>query len=434
MPARDWLIPQWQLLRPYARYLYYMLFPERRPDYFRRPWTYPDSRLGEWAGCLPEGVKPVCYFLPMTDWHTRIQRSQQLAMAIAARGGQAVYVNPHLGLEYLRPFSFDPPTRIARLVPGVFELHIHLPREHELQQRALTPAENSRLAHQLGRVIDAGQTREAALVVSSPAWLEMASAVRRKYGFPIVYDCHDWLPGFGDIAPALLAQESALFRLADLVVFSAQVLQDRVLERQAIGHKSVLIRNAVEPFDAPAQIPSMPGGRAPTIGYVGSLDHWFDVDAVAAVAREHPQWRIVLAGRVEDRRVLRLQECANVVIAGEIPYSAVAAQLLEWDAAMIPFLINDLTLATNPIKLYEYFSAGLPVISTRLPEVEAYRDLVYLADTPDQFSALASTAIRENDAALRERRIATARQETWTARAKRLAECIEELQQRNRGN
>ena len=162
---------------------------------------------------------------------------------------------------------------------------------------------------------------------ASPAWLEMASAVRRKYGFPIVYDCHDWLPGFGDIAPALLAQESALFRLADLVVFSAQVLQDRVLDRQAIGHKSVLIRNAVEPFDAPAQIPSMPAGRAPTIGYVGSLDHWFDVDAVAAVAREHPQWRIVLAGRVEDRRVLRLQECANVVIAGEIPYSAVAAQL-----------------------------------------------------------------------------------------------------------
>lgn len=93
------------------------------------------------------------------------------------------------------------------------------------------------------------------------------------------------------------------------------------------------------------------------------------------------------------------------------------------------FLVNDLTLATNPIKLYEYFSVGLPVVSTRLPEVELFGDLVYLADSPGGFSEMSSNAMREQDESLRERRIRTARQESWHARAELLLERIRLLGQ-----
>jgi hypothetical protein len=98
--------------------------------------------------------------------------------------------------------------------------------------------------------------------------------------------------------------------------------------------------------------------------------------------------------------------------------------LAQCDAAMIPFLRTDLTMATNPIKLYEYFSQGLPVVSTRLPEVELYGDLVYLADGPREFSAQVARAVGENDAARRERRMAIAQQESWTARAQQLLACV----------
>ena len=57
------------------------------------PWTYPGGRLGVDPLDItsPDGL--VCFFLPMTDWHSRIQRSQQLAKALAASGTRA-YVNP----------------------------------------------------------------------------------------------------------------------------------------------------------------------------------------------------------------------------------------------------------------------------------------------------------------------------------------------------
>jgi glycosyltransferase involved in cell wall biosynthesis len=417
MPSPDWLALQWQLIRPYGRQIYYTLFPSRRPDYFRAPWTYPQNRF-------PASGSPVCFFLPMTDWHARIQRSQQLAKAIAAAGSQAVYLNPHLGLEYPRPYLLDPQTRVAELAPGLFEMHIHLPREHELNHRSLTGAESSRIAREMARLVETPGIREGALIVSFPAWLQAAEQIRRRFGFPVVYDCHDWLPGFGRTAPALLDAERALLAAADAVVFSSQFLRDRVLAAHPVAGKSVLIRNAAD------ALPSLAVSRAdniPTIGYVGALDHWFDIDAVSAVAAAHPDWRVVLAGRVEDRRVLRLQSYSNVMFLGEVPREKLPALFAGWDAAMIPFLVNDLTLAANPIKLYEYFAAGLPVVSARLPEVEMYGELVYLAGTPQDFAAMCAAAIREQRTELRARRIEAARYETWSARASALLECIRSL-------
>jgi glycosyltransferase involved in cell wall biosynthesis len=364
----------------------------------------------------------VCFFLPMTDWHVRIQRSQQLAMAIAAGGRQCVYVNPHLGLEYPRPYWLDPHTRFSQLAQRLLELHVHLPREHELHQRALTAAECQRVTTEIGRLIEITGIRKAALIVSFPAWLDAAEALSRRYGLPVVYDCHDWLPGFGRIAPRLLELERELLQRADLVVFSSQDLMNRNLEHK-VAPNCALIRNATDLVIHEGDARRSVSGAEKTVGYLGALDKWFDVDSIAQAARDHPGWKFVLAGRVEDQRILRLTEYRNVLFAGEIPHSAIATHLTDWDVATIPFFVNDLTMAANPIKLYEYFSAGLPVVSSRLPEVELHRDLVYIADTPQEFSAMLDHAVHE-DGALRKARIAVSHRETWSARAEALLDLI----------
>ena len=400
----------WQFFRPYGRYLYYTLLPRRRPGYFLQPWTFPAA--------VPEN-RPLAIFLPMTDWHARLQRSSQLARAVAAAGRQALYVNPHLGLEFRSPYLLDPGPHTAALAPGVFELHVHLPCEHELHTRALTRSESSHIAD----AVSAVSIPSGALIVSFPAWLDVALELRRRHGFPIVYDCHDWLPGFGRTAPTLLDVEAALFETADAVIVSSQFLYDRVVASHRLRAQPVILRNAADPL-SPAAVRSAP---TPTIGYLGALDHWFDVDAVAAVAIAHPRARIELAGRVEDPRVLALRRHPNVAFLGEVPRTGLSDLLHRWDAAMIPFVVNDLTLAANPIKLYEYFAAGLPVVSAALPEVECYRPLAYIADTPAAFAEMAGVAMNENDDDLRSRRIAAASRETWDARARDLLRCIDSL-------
>jgi glycosyltransferase involved in cell wall biosynthesis len=183
--------------------------------------------------------------------------------------------------------------------------------------------------------------------------------------------------------------------------------------------KSLLVPNAVDA----AQFPLSPA-QQPVAGYAGALDEWFDVEAVRCAAECNPGCEFALIGRVEDRRVLALESLPNIRFHGEVPYSQIPAHLSRFRAGLIPFLRTPLTLATNPIKLYEYFSCGLPVVSAPLPEVEAYRELVYLASSPKEFAAQLSRAMAETDESLRRRRRRVAEDESWQARAAAVHEAI----------
>jgi hypothetical protein len=88
---------------------------------------------------------------------------------------------------------------------------------------------------------------------------------------------------------------------------------------------------------------------------------------------------------------------------------------------MIPFRISPLTLATNPLKLYEYFACGHPVVSSPLPEVQEFNDLVYVANTPEQFVSQLEAAMDENDEPCAFGRRIVAERESWTARCAAIA-------------
>lgn len=415
-----------ELIRPYLRWCYYQVFPNRRPGYFTDCWHLPAFTPEE---AIADALRPVLtapadrpavLFLPMVDWHTRIQRSPQLARAFAALGHPCLYVNPHLGCEYMLPYWFERGSWISPLGPGIHELHVHLPTEHVYHRRLLRAGESARLSRVLEGVLGGAQRAGIVQIVSFPIWLDVALAMRDRYGFPIVYDCHDFLPGFDNVSRDILAREHALFESADLIAFSAQLLMDRTLAaRPSARAKSVLLRNAVNQshFTSPA---ARARDTDRVVGYVGSLDHWFDVAAVDTAARKYPVWKFLLIGRIENERIRRLADLPNIEFAGEVPYSELPDYLARFDVGLIPFLQNELTRGANPIKLYEYFSRGLPVVSTRLPEVERYHELVYLADGPEAFSVALGEAMEEADPARRERRMEIARRESWTARAHEL--------------
>lgn len=416
-----------ELIRPYyLRWLYFKAVPGSRPPYFADCWRYPSRSLG--AADLEELLPPpgrACdiVWFPMTDWHARMQRTQHLARALVGMGHRGIYVNPHMGRQFPTTPLFDPGHRVSRLEPNLLELHVRLPLEPVFHHRMLRPAETAALAVAVEALLDRMGSPRAAQVVSLPTWLDAAVRLRERRGWPIVYDCHDLLSGFSNMASALVAAEERLFAEAALVIFSSRTLQARHPE---VAGKSRLAPNGV---DAERFSPAPPRAKTRPLvaGYVGAIEEWFDVEAVRGAALANPECRFILAGRIESAGAAQLKALPNVEMPGEIAYEKVPALLREFDIGLIPFLVNDLTRAADPIKLYEYFACGLPVVSSRLPEVEPYGDLVYLASGAKDFAAAVRAALAEDDRTRRAKRIAAAARRTWNERAKELTEEIGRL-------
>jgi glycosyltransferase involved in cell wall biosynthesis len=274
-------------------------------------------------------------------------------------------------------------------------------------------------------------------MVSFPVWLPIAQRIRERFDFPIVYDCHDVLSGFRNIAPEIVAAEAQLFDSSDLVLFSAsQLMADNVRQHPSLASKSVLVRNAVDDSWVEHSRRAVERARNKdglTAGYIGALDFWFDVDSMAHAAATHPEWKFILIGRVENKRILTLRRFPNVQFLGEIPHGDLHAYVSQFTAALIPFVRNELTIGTNPIKLYEYFSYGLPVVGARLPELQEFGNLVYLYEGREDFVEQLANAFNEHTDALREQRVETAHRESWSARVAQVQTAIEGLRVRERG-
>ena len=415
--AKEWVRPY------YLKWGYSRLFSERYPREFTRCWEYPARPLDNTlAGWMEEGGDYAdVLFLPAADWHSRMQRSQHFAMALAHLGYRCFYLNPHLGREFPHPYPLSRRAMISRLLPQVYELHVHLPREPVYHHRPLTAQECASVVSAIERSFKLAGSANPVILASLPFWTPVARELKRRHGYRVIYDCHDLWSGFGRMHPGILSAEQELFAISDAVVFSARWLMDqkRTLHNE-LELKSATIRNAVQPEDFDFRNRRNGTGRR-TVGYAGSLDFWFDVDTVRFVAERHSEWDFVLFGRVEGYEIQRLRQLPNVRLMGEVAYPSLRKHFASVDVCMIPFRLSPLTLATNPLKLYEYFACGHPVVSSPLPEVLEFGDLVYVAREPGEFLAQLEAAMAENDPLLRHRRRRLAEQETWIARGKCLS-------------
>ena len=107
----------------------------------------------------------------------------------------------------------------------------------------------------------------------------------------------------------------------------------------------------------------------PVIGFFGLIADWVDVELMARVAAHFSGGSLVVLGKATTD-VSALERLPNVHLLGREPYADLPAYCKGFDVALNPFRISELTLNANPLKVREYLAAGLPVVSTAIPEVE----------------------------------------------------------------
>lgn len=240
-------------------------------------------------------------------------------------------------------------------------------------------------------------------------------------------------PGAGWVA----ASESHLLKRADTVFVTS-----RSLEAAARRHRNVVHRVPCgvdfAKFSSPAKgMPSdLDGVPHPRIGFVGALTHKVDQDLLAEAARLRPRVEFVLVGPVQTN-LARLEDLPNVRILGERPHDQLPAYLSAFDAAIIPYKVDEFTAAIYPAKLNEYLAAGLPVISTALPEVVEYGQVhprtVAIARDGAEFARCLDEAICSASEG-RSARVEAARGNDWENRMRVVASALADGLRTRRGS
>ena len=123
----------------------------------------------------------------------------------------------------------------------------------------------------------------------------------------------------------------------------------------------------------------------------------------------------------------RLTARPNVHCLGFVPYAELPRYARYFDVGLIPFVLNRLTRAVNPVKLMEYLALGLPVLATRLPELETVAGPIRLGQTPAEFRAGLREALALCGPEARAEARAVARRNTWDRRVEQLSAFLETL-------
>jgi hypothetical protein len=285
------------------------------------------------------------------------------------------------------------------------------------------PFPHSRLAVGVNRLIlraSLGLLRRKFGMGDFQLWTFLPNAVEyvgRLGESSVVYYCIDEWSHFTYLDGAkMAAMEEALCRRADVVFATAKSLEER---RRPFNPETHLASHGVDyghfaaALDDETEVaPELAALPRPVLGFFGLIHEWIDLKLVEFLASRHPEWSIVLIGKASVD-TSALAKYPNVHLLGRKPYAGLPAFCKGFDVGLIPFAVNELTRNVNPIKLREYLSAGLPVVSTALPEVTYYSDSCVVAYSYEQFEQGVVDALRNDSPGERRRRSDAMKAETW---------------------
>ena len=222
----------------------------------------------------------------------------------------------------------------------------------------------------------------------------------------------------------LEAAEDELLGRVDVVFTTAGSLAERLGRRHARVH----VLGNVADYDhfaaagdgrapVPDDLDGLPRPRAIFVGALNELK--VDTALLGALADAEPELSVVLVGPVTEagagarRELDALVARPNVHALGGRAYGDLPGYLAGADVGLVPYRANRYTAGVFPMKVYEYLSAGLPVVAAGLPELASARGAT-LAEGREAFLSAVRRALADPGPADERRRIA--RGHTWEAR------------------
>lgn len=248
----------------------------------------------------------------------------------------------------------------------------------------------------------------------------------------LIYYCIDSFKVSSDSARKIKKSEIKLLKKADLVFVTSRELYTycsnhnnkvyifpfgvnfQEFQKVRIGQNSI-----------PAEIKDI---KRPIIGYVGGIHKWIDQNLIKEVAEKYPEYSFVFVGPIQTDISL-LSGLKNVYFLGKKHHHEIPYIINNFNICIVPYLITEYTKNVYPTKLNEYHALGKPVISTDLPEIKNFNiennNLVLVAKTYGEFIGCISNALNDSSEVLLEKRISSAKRNSWDMRIEEMGNLIE---------
>ena len=374
--------------------------------------------------------KDVLVVFPVIPWEFRWQRPQQLVTRFAGNGYIVIFVNMTLvptEKRYLNEGEALEGVTLRRLRDSIYDVGLRTYGKLNVYHDRIKGSDLNNLSKGLASVLRHVEARSFTYMVQFPGWAPLAEMTNSHVPGTLVFDCMDDHAGFSNNATEVVKRETRLMERSDLVIASSAKLFEKA---SAFNDDTILVRNGTDfdMFHTLSPNGKLDSMRRPIIGYHGAISEWFDPEVVTRCAERHPEWNFVLIGSTLGCEVNGLKRLTNVHLLGEMPYKDLPGYLYYFDVCIIPFRVTPLTMATNPVKFYEYISSGKPVVSINLPEMQQYADCCYLYEGLDEFEDGIQKALAEKDEGLRAKRIELARMSSWDQRFRDVKMKLDELQ------
>ncbi|MFD0961820.1 glycosyltransferase [Paenibacillus chungangensis] len=287
--------------------------------------------------------KIILFPSPSCPWGYLFQRPQQLARAFAKKGFKVIYMVD-------TSFTYAPDWYVRGL--NRIEESIFLYNDG-LGGKVLT--ENLRNIY----------------TIIWQYWPHQNSVIeqfQKHHNTSLVYDCIDHLTTF-DEYPEIMSHHSKALENADVVIATANSIKKEVSKWR---DDCLLIQNGVNVEDFKTVLHKASDSDSITLGYYGAIAEWFDYELIKQVAILRPNWNFIIVGEVYPACIIQVRELSkisNIQFLPRVTYSEIPELLGQFDIALLPFKINEITRNTSPVKIFEYMAGGKITISSSLPEV-----------------------------------------------------------------
>jgi len=253
--------------------------------------------------------------------------------------------------------------------------------------------------------------------------------IKKWFNGPIIYDCMDDHSALNTKQKdEILDYERFAVTESSYTIVSSSHLYELMISRygKKIEEKLVLIRNGCNCSDLPEYIQDADDSCSFTLCYFGTIGTWFDFDMIQNSLNDFPNLEYLIIGNA--RPGITMPNNPRIHYLEAVPHDQLAEKTRKCNAFVMPFVVNDIVLSVDPVKLYEYISLGKDILCVDYPEIRRFSEFIYAYNDynsyKNQLENIMKTSIRKYSRRQKEKFL---EENSWHSRVSQIVNIVEKL-------